>query len=594
MFCLVSQQSSPKFYTNPAGLYTLATGDRFYLNCTAGGRPVPEIIWYRNKVLITDAGDRFQLQKHNRTLRLGSLGSSSHDGTYKCVAQSGLLKVESSFTIKVINKVTPIYSTDYPLYDIRAAKHGESVTLSCNATGDSINSRTWYYNGQEINSRFANRWTVESSTGDLTLSNLQLKDFGLFHCVAKNPVSEDHRVTFLVVTGAPIPPMTVKTTSCANYSTNLTWTVFLRPDLPPPVSFIIERAFKQQSYGLPISSYAKLAEVSASTRSYVVNNLEPHHEFSFRIRARNQMGVGFPRISAFPSCATNSKRPSKFPENVGNLPIAFDGFLNISWTINSCFCNTLTFSLARLLTRRIGAAETAFTDCFTVLTPQTRPRVTELLLDVIKLTWVFRDCNQTPFMRFQFELRIARGLGRRVLQFLLCLDSAPPNEPPAGLTILRVNADSVELEWSPLYAQPPKTLDGYWIYAWTGPIRLTQDVFRLEDAPLRAVLIIPDDAIRVQVAVRGVARGVVTELDPWTKYNMVVRGYNSGGLGPFSVEIISVTTLDSKDSYYILSLRITSETFTEDLKDETSSKFKTLKANITGEVSKLYEKTAVV
>lgn len=43
--------------------------------------------------------------------------------------------------------------------------------------------------------------------------------------------------------------------------------------------------------------------------------------------------------------------------------------------------------------------------------------------------------------------------------------------------------------------------------------------------------------------------------------------------------------LSPEDSYYILSLRITSETFTEDLKDETSSKFKTLKANITGEVS---------
>ena len=122
------------------------------------------------------------------------------------------------------------------------------------------------------------------------------------------------RPTYLcfLFAGAPIPPMTVKTTSCANYSTNLTWTVFLHPDLPPPVSFIIERAFKQQSYGLPISSYSKLAEVSASTRSYVVNNLEPHHEFSFRIRARNQMGVGFPRISAFPSCATNSK--SKYPK----------------------------------------------------------------------------------------------------------------------------------------------------------------------------------------------------------------------------------------------------------------------------------------
>ena len=31
-------QSSLKFYTSPSGLYTVATGDQFYLNCTAGGR----------------------------------------------------------------------------------------------------------------------------------------------------------------------------------------------------------------------------------------------------------------------------------------------------------------------------------------------------------------------------------------------------------------------------------------------------------------------------------------------------------------------------------------------------------------------------
>ena len=32
------QPSVLRFYTQPQGLYTLLTGDQFYLNCTAGGR----------------------------------------------------------------------------------------------------------------------------------------------------------------------------------------------------------------------------------------------------------------------------------------------------------------------------------------------------------------------------------------------------------------------------------------------------------------------------------------------------------------------------------------------------------------------------
>ncbi|XP_078361558.1 adhesion G protein-coupled receptor B2-like [Oculina patagonica] len=150
----------------------------------------------------------------------------------------------------------------------------------------------------------------------------------------------------------------------------------------------------------------------------------------------------------------------------------------------------------------------------------------------------------------------------------------PPLEPPTDLIVLRVDSDSVELEWDPVPAQTPKTVDGYWIYAWKGP---------------QIVLVIPPDAIRVQVAVRGVIRGVVTGLEPWTEYNIVVQGYNSGGLGPVS-KVVPVMTLDSKNSYYILSLRITSEAYTEDLKDKSSSKFKILKADVTGEISKLYEK----
>lgn len=53
-----------------------------------------------------------------------------------------------------------------------------------------------------FSSKFANRWAAEPSTGTLTLSNLQLEDFGLFQCLVQNKVSEHYVVSLLVVTGA--------------------------------------------------------------------------------------------------------------------------------------------------------------------------------------------------------------------------------------------------------------------------------------------------------------------------------------------------------------------------------------------------------
>lgn len=101
----------------------------------------------------------------------------------------------------------------------------------------------------------------------------------------------------------------MNTTSCANYSTTLTWDVILPPHLLPPLGFIIDVAYKHVSSSLPISSYSKLAEISSgSARSYVVENLQPHNRFYFRIRAKNQVGVGLPALlSTSATCITNSK-----------------------------------------------------------------------------------------------------------------------------------------------------------------------------------------------------------------------------------------------------------------------------------------------
>ena len=62
----------------------------------------PDISWYKDNVQIVATGDLFQYMNYNRTLRLGSLRSSSHDGIYKCVAGISGAILQKTTTLKVI------------------------------------------------------------------------------------------------------------------------------------------------------------------------------------------------------------------------------------------------------------------------------------------------------------------------------------------------------------------------------------------------------------------------------------------------------------------------------------------------------------
>ena len=53
----------------------------------------------------------------------------------------------------VTDNVTAIYPDSGSQYEVRAGKLGGRVTMFCNTTGHPIISRTWFYNGVEIQNR---------------------------------------------------------------------------------------------------------------------------------------------------------------------------------------------------------------------------------------------------------------------------------------------------------------------------------------------------------------------------------------------------------------------------------------------------------
>lgn len=587
-----SPNSFLKFYTMPQGEYTVLTGDQFYLNCTAGGRPVPRIQWYKDDVLITDLPDLFEHDNYNRTLRLGFLSSKTHDGKYKCVAVGPSGNVSALFGVKVIDNVTAIYPSN-DQYDLRAGKHDGSVTMFCNTTGHPILSRTWYYNGIELKNspKFANRWFFNQSNGALEIRKLQLDDFGFYQCLAKNELSEDDRRSFLVVTGAPLPPIDVTITDCANHTTNLTWGMRLPPDLLHPNGFIIEWRARQPNSRL-WPAFSKLHQIAdGSTRSYVLNNLKPYNEIQFRVRAVNSIGTGFPgMMSSSSNCLTASRKPLSFPKKLkGSAGSNTDGRLKVTWEA----LDPLDWGGASCLYRifyRLSSPNTTWNN-------QTR---------------VF-GCGQSDNSIYGLEANSEYEIAIRAEN----INGPGPSSPvvkalseqsvpvaPTNVSVVHVDASSVEMWWNAISVQPPKTVDGYWIVANAGgfPNNKDQDCDNCEISPtglsrkkrevgeLPPGVPFPVGTVAVRVINSHSDRGTVTGLQPWSMYTMIVFGYNNAGLGEINQNLETITTLDSKDSYYILSLRITSEKFTEDLRDETSPRFINLKRNLTSEVSSLYQK----
>jgi len=72
-----------------------------------------------------------------------------------------------------------------------------SITFSCQATGEPIPTISWYYNGGMINVSDTSKYSVSSSVNgtvimsSLTIMNTQSSDVGTYTCQAENFIGFD-------------------------------------------------------------------------------------------------------------------------------------------------------------------------------------------------------------------------------------------------------------------------------------------------------------------------------------------------------------------------------------------------------------------
>ncbi|XP_044764143.1 neural/ectodermal development factor IMP-L2 isoform X2 [Coccinella septempunctata] len=212
-----------KINQTPKRHITKNHGQRLELECEAMGSPPPTIQWYKEDRLLTVPVniDRYENNIVNAVSSQGLASVKSrlvlnyllpvHDGTFRCLAESGSEKAVAESRVYVINKDDiQMNFTTLVQKNILGAHHKPRVTLWSPTYMDVI--------GREIllpcqgvgNPRPQIQWVGPMgligegegrismlSNGELRIRSVTWSDMGGYICIAKNHLGEDSAETFL-------------------------------------------------------------------------------------------------------------------------------------------------------------------------------------------------------------------------------------------------------------------------------------------------------------------------------------------------------------------------------------------------------------
>ncbi|XP_031651305.1 roundabout homolog 2-like isoform X6 [Oncorhynchus kisutch] len=155
--------------------------------CQVQGDPQPNVRWRKNDVDVPRGRYEIKYDKEDYLLRVKK-ASASDEGTFTCLAENRVGKVEASASLTV--RARPVAA---PQFIIRPrdqiVAQGRTATFPCETKGNPQPAVFWQKEGsqnllfpnqpQQPNSRFS-----VSSSGDLTISAVQRADAGYYICQA--------------------------------------------------------------------------------------------------------------------------------------------------------------------------------------------------------------------------------------------------------------------------------------------------------------------------------------------------------------------------------------------------------------------------
>ncbi|KAI8779431.1 hemicentin-1, partial [Biomphalaria glabrata] len=156
-------------------------------NCYVSGNPLPEILWYRNGVLIDATNNpRYEILAGGRQLRIYSV-QVKDKAKYTCAANNRAGKDELDYDLSVL--VTPRIERQGINVQPKVIANS-TVSLSCPATGVPPPKIVWQKDGQVIESQ-PGVVEVRGNGTELVLVQAQVSDSGRYRCLASNQAGDD-------------------------------------------------------------------------------------------------------------------------------------------------------------------------------------------------------------------------------------------------------------------------------------------------------------------------------------------------------------------------------------------------------------------
>ncbi|XP_014607837.1 PREDICTED: Down syndrome cell adhesion molecule-like protein Dscam2 isoform X3 [Polistes canadensis] len=305
--------------------------------CQAEGFPIPTVTW---KQSIGETPGDYRELGYSGTEGAGVAGNGSlvilrvsrdHASSYLCQASNGIgpgLSKLIRLTVHAGPQVTVRTRQE-------SVRRGDSVTLRCEAEGDSPLDLSWRVRDSRVDPNYDVRYNIEKNViGGRVLSELRIiqvnhMDRGDYICAASNAYGRDHATIHLLVQEPPNFPRNVHVAEKGSRSILIAWSSPQSDQdashaSSPITNYIVQ--YKEAQDVWHEHNTQKL--VAGDNTVALVSPLKPATSYHFRVLAENHLGTSAP--SDILHAQTEGEIPGGPPKHVSVEPLGPQQ-LKITW-----------------------------------------------------------------------------------------------------------------------------------------------------------------------------------------------------------------------------------------------------------------------
>nr|AWV54571.1 sDscam-b2 [Tetranychus urticae] len=289
-------------------------GRMLTIRCLVSGYPKPRVQLKKLKGLSwIQLTDKDQIIMVNRDSSSGEFqirsATRDHQGRYGCAASNGIqpdLWTEFDVIIDV--------PAEFKEKNIAVStKKGNPLELECSADGDQPVTVKWFKDSTPIDKVDPLRYQITDAPNNdgtrsmLTVNSADVKDDGLYLCLAENSFGKDERKIRVTIIEPPPAPLNFAVQQVWSRTVSVSWAK--PPESKTSILSYIIRYWKVSSPG--VNDRLHEINVSSSLNLHLIKDLEPGSQYESTVIAVNEVGSGAPSQKI--SFVTGEEEPSGAP-----------------------------------------------------------------------------------------------------------------------------------------------------------------------------------------------------------------------------------------------------------------------------------------